>query len=92
VLTGPVEAMRILKTAKDSAVKARVQAINQLKAVLVSADPRLREALSPLRTGQLVARCAELNTSAGDGHHDQVTAATVLIAAATPNAQPPSTA
>ena len=70
MLTGPVEAMRILKTAKDSAVKARVQAINQLKAVLVSADPRLREALSPPRTGQLVARCAELNTSAGDGHHD----------------------
>jgi transposase len=41
---GPVEAMRILKTAKDSAVKARVQAINQLKAVLISAVPRPQSA------------------------------------------------
>jgi transposase len=72
---GPVEAMRILKTAKDSAVKARVQAINQLKAVLVSADPALRETLNLLGTGQLVARCAELTTD--DGRHDDVTAATV---------------
>jgi transposase len=69
---GPVEAMRILKTAKDSAVKARVQAINQLKAVLVSADPALRETLNLLGTGQLVARCAELTTD--DGRHDDVTA------------------
>jgi transposase len=45
--------------------------------VLVSADPALRETLNPLRTGQLVARCAELNTSADDGRHDQVTSATV---------------
>jgi hypothetical protein len=74
---GPVEAMRILKTAKDSAVKARVQAINQLKAVLVSADPALREALNPLCTGQLTARCAELTTRAEDSCHDDVTAATV---------------
>ena len=74
---GPVEAMRILKTAKDSAVKARVQAINQLKAVLVSADPALREALNPLCTSQLIARCAELTTGAGDSRHDDVSAATV---------------
>lgn len=63
---GPVEAMRILKTAKDSAVKARVQAINQLKAVLVGADPTLRETLATLSTTQLVSRCAELDTGAHD--------------------------
>ncbi|CAL9572919.1 hypothetical protein SUDANB58_04874 [Streptomyces sp. enrichment culture] len=40
---GPVHAARIYKLAKDSAVKARTQAINQLKAVLVIADPALRE-------------------------------------------------
>lgn len=60
---GPVEAMRIIKTAKDSAVKARVQALNQLKAVLISADPALREALSPLPTQKLLRRCAELDTT-----------------------------
>ncbi|CAM5664848.1 transposase [Streptomyces olivaceoviridis] len=36
---GPVHSARIYKLAKDSAVKARTQAINQLKAVLVIADP-----------------------------------------------------
>jgi transposase len=43
--TGPVEMLRIFKLAKASAVKACTQAINQLKAVLVAADPTLREAL-----------------------------------------------
>ncbi|MDQ0790055.1 hypothetical protein QFZ64_005552 [Streptomyces sp. B3I8] len=42
---GPVHSARMLKLAKDSAVKARPQAINQLKAVLVIADPALREQL-----------------------------------------------
>lgn len=40
---GPIEAIRVLKIAKDSAVKARVQAVNQLKAVLVNAPARVRE-------------------------------------------------
>ena len=69
---GSVEIMRILKIAKDSAVKARVQAINQLKAILVNADPALREDLAPLSTRRLVARCADLNTDT----HDDVVAAT----------------
>jgi transposase len=33
--------LRMFKVAKTSAVKSRTQAINQLKAVLVSADPAL---------------------------------------------------
>ncbi|WP_433453616.1 IS110 family transposase [Streptomyces sp. CA-142005] len=37
---GPVHSARMFKLAKDSAVKARTQAINQLKAVLVIAGPR----------------------------------------------------
>jgi transposase len=43
---GPVEIARMFKLAKSSAVKSRTQAINQLKAVLVGADPALREQLS----------------------------------------------
>jgi transposase len=40
---GPVEMLRILKLAKDSAVKSRTQAINQIKAVVVTAAAELRE-------------------------------------------------
>ncbi|WP_027343048.1 IS110 family RNA-guided transposase [Hamadaea tsunoensis] len=72
-LNGPVEAMRVLKVAKDSATKARVQAVNQLKSVIVSADPELRESLSGLSTRRLVARCAELDAT----DHDGVMAATL---------------
>ncbi|MET8954798.1 hypothetical protein [Streptomyces sp. NPDC004533] len=43
---GPVDIARMYKLAKGSAVKARTQAINQLKTVLVSADPNLREELA----------------------------------------------
>jgi transposase len=50
----------VLKLAKDSAVKARTQTINQLKAVLVAADPALREALSGLTNTMLIRRCAQL--------------------------------
>jgi transposase len=57
---GPVEMLRMFKLAKGSAIKSRTQAINQLKAVLVAADPMLREALSGLSTPVLIRRCAQL--------------------------------
>jgi transposase len=55
---GPVEMVRMFKLAKASAVKARIQTINQLKAVLVAADPVLREGVSGLSNHVLVGRCA----------------------------------
>jgi transposase len=58
--TGPVEMLRMFKLAKASAVKARTQTIHQLKAVLVTADPALREALSGLTNTMLIRRCAQL--------------------------------
>ncbi|MFG1820845.1 IS110 family transposase [Kribbella sp. NPDC049174] len=69
---GPVEMIRMLKLAKDSAVKARTQAINQLKAVLVSADAGLRDSLAGLTTPILIRRCAELAPS--DEDHGGTTA------------------
>lgn len=57
---GPVEMLRMFKLAKDSAIKSRTQAINQLKAVLVNADPALRDALTGLNAPRLVQRCARL--------------------------------
>ena len=47
---GPVQIARMFKLAKDCAVKARTQAINQLKAVLVTADPVPWEELAGLNT------------------------------------------
>jgi transposase len=40
---------------------ARTQAINQLKAILVGADPHLRESLEPLRNPALFTACARLD-------------------------------
>jgi transposase len=64
---GPVEMVRMFRLAKASAVKSRVQAINQLKAVLVCADPTLRESLSGLSTSQLIRQCAQLRVCCVDG-------------------------
>jgi transposase len=53
----------VFKLAKASAVKARIQTINQLKAVLVVADPALRGALSGLSTAMLIRHCAQRETT-----------------------------
>jgi transposase len=57
---GRVEAIRALRVARSGAVKARTQAINQLKALLVSAPSDVRESLRPLSTSTLVHTCARL--------------------------------
>ncbi|WP_107424666.1 IS110 family transposase [Streptomyces sp. Ag82_O1-15] len=55
---GPVQIARMYKLTKASAVKARTQAINQLKAVLITADPALREELAGLGNAELFRTCA----------------------------------
>jgi transposase len=62
---GSVEALRFYKLAKDSAVKSRTQAVNQLKGVIVNGDPQLREHLTKLTTHAQVQYCADL-VPAGD--------------------------
>ena len=54
---GEVEMIRMLKSAKDSAVKARTQAINQMKALIVTAPASLRETLDGLSVSALSKRC-----------------------------------
>ncbi|MEV6847756.1 hypothetical protein [Actinoplanes sp. NPDC051411] len=56
---GHVERIRLFKLAKNSAVKARTQAINQLKAVGV--DPNPRESRTGLSLPELVRPCADLD-------------------------------
>ena len=54
---GEVEMIRMLKSTKNSAVKARTQAVNQMKALVVTAPAELRETLDGLTTSALVKRC-----------------------------------
>ena len=55
-----VEMIRALRVARSSAIKARTQAINGLKALVVSAPAELREQLRALSSTQLVRTCARL--------------------------------
>jgi len=59
-----VEMIRMLKSTKSSALKARTQAMNQIKALLVTAPAPLRQALRSLTSGRLVLRCAGLRSGA----------------------------
>lgn len=61
---GPVEMLRMFKLARASAVKSRTQAVNQLKAVIVGADPALRDALAGLTETALIRHCADLPPAA----------------------------
>jgi transposase len=58
--TGAVEAVRMLRLARSSAVKARTQTINQIRAVLVTAPAPVREQVGDLPRTELIrtlARC-----------------------------------
>ena len=68
---GEVEMIRMLKSAKDSATKARTQAGNQMKALVVTAPAELREKLDGLGADPLAARCRSFRP----GHLDTPTAA-----------------
>ncbi|MCH7670436.1 MAG: IS110 family transposase [Acidobacteria bacterium] len=60
---GLVEAIRVVKIARDTAVKAHTAAIITLKAVLVTASDELRGQLEPLTNYRLVVTCASLDTT-----------------------------
>ena len=63
--------IRVLKSVKDSDVKARTQAVNQMKALVVTAPAQLRETLDGLSPADLTSRCARLRP----GHVDDPSAA-----------------
>jgi transposase len=57
---GAVEMMRMIKVAKDVAVKARTAAMISLKAAIINTPPALREELQDLTKMALIRRCAAL--------------------------------
>ena len=59
---GPVEAIRVLQIARSSAIKARTQASNQLRDLIITAPLELRERLRPLSTARRVEICSRLRT------------------------------
>jgi transposase len=63
--SGIAEAMRTISVARRSAVKAKTQAINQLRALLVSAPQAIRERLWKVKPEQCVDACVRLK-SLGD--------------------------
>ena len=54
---GEVEMIRMLKSTRDAAVKSRTQAVNQMKALVVTAPSELRGTLDGLAANVLAARC-----------------------------------
>lgn len=55
---GPVEGLRALRVARRSAVKARTQAGNQVRDLIVNLPQELRDELQPLSLDRQVDRCA----------------------------------
>lgn len=58
---GQVEAIRLIKIARDTAVKSHTTAIITLKAVLVTASQELRDSLESLSDFKLLTACAALD-------------------------------
>ena len=85
---GMVEAMRLLKLARDSAVNARTKAINQLRAILVGAEPALRESLAALGPGSLIRACTALRDPGENACEVQRTAISrCMVSRCTPQLQ-----
>ena len=73
---GLAEALRIVSVARRSAVKARTQAINQMRALLVSAPSCIRDMALKVKPEKCVAACAALPT--GDANPAMTSLKTTL--------------
>jgi transposase len=71
----------MLHSSKASAIKSRGQAINQLKAVLICADPALRESMTGLGNPALFRRCAGLSPADPSGDPASAAAFTLRLLA-----------
>ena len=62
---GPVEALRMLRIARRSAVAHRTRVINQMRAIIVTCPDPLRERLDPLGNRQLIDTCVRFRPDNG---------------------------
>lgn len=78
--SGNVEAIRALRVARRSAIKARTQAANQIHALVLTAPNHLRTRLEPLTRSQLITTTARLRPSSTDPVINATKTALVSIA------------
>ena len=78
--TGGVEALRVLTVARRSAVKARTQAILQIRDLIVTAPSPLREQLQPLPAPARIQTCARLRPNSVHDPHNAVKTALRALA------------
>jgi transposase len=64
--TGPVEAIRMLRVVRSTAVKSRTQTMNALHSILICAPQELHDELVSLRGRTLINRCAGLRPESRD--------------------------
>ena len=74
--SGACEAMRMASVARRSAVKARTQAINQLRAILVSAPQGVRDRLWKVKASECVSACLRMRSL---GESDLLQALTITL-------------
>jgi len=70
---GDREAIRVLLTTRESAMRARTKAICHLKALVVNAPEQLRRQLHPLTTAELLKRSAHLRTRSNNSVEQRCT-------------------
>jgi transposase len=64
---GPVESIRMLRMTRRSAIKARTQALNQIKAIIDTAPDELREQLICLSNRKLIVTIRRFRVSGSSG-------------------------
>lgn len=74
---GPVECLRILRTARTSAIKARTIAINQIRSLLVSAPETIRSKYRDLPTTAMITALARSRPSGHPADTGYITALTL---------------
>lgn len=62
---GIVESIRVLRIARQTAVKARTQAALQIRTIIISAPDELRDELIGLKAKKAAERCANMRPKAG---------------------------
>ena len=78
--SGAAEAMRSVSVTRRSAVKAKTQAINQLRALLISAPQDVRQRLLKDNTSDCVTGCSRLRSLGSTPLLQTLTATLVLLA------------
>jgi transposase len=76
---GKVEAIRMIRATRRSAVKARRAAINQMHGLLWGAPEPLRDKLRGYRRAALVARCARLRPAEAASSGDTAAVAALML-------------